>query len=757
MVRPKTKTNKMEGEKALLQIEGMDCAACAINIERNIRKMPGVKEANVSYATSKAFVIYEPGSLVREDIEKKIEALGFAVYKEKRAEETGTKVTRQEDAHDHEKMLRDAELQALKMRLLVAAVFTLPVVLLAFQDMLGVKYPDIVAANSALASFVFTTIVLIAGSQFFSRGIRGMINLMPSMDSLVALGVGAAYLYSVAVTFFGLQGYMYYETAALLLTFILFGKYLEAVAKGRTSEAIKKLIGLQPKTAIVVREGAEIEVPIEDVVVGDILVIKPGSKIPVDGIVIDGESYVDEAMVTGEPIPAAKRKGATVIGATINKIGSFRMRAEKVGQNTMLAQIIKLVEEAQSSKAPIQKLADVVSAYFVPAVFILAVAAFSYWYFLAGQGFVFALTAFIATLIIACPCALGLATPTAIMMGTGKGAEAGILIKNAEALETAEKINMVVFDKTGTLTKGKPDVTDVIAEKDMHADDVLVMAAIAERRSEHPLAEAVVKYALAKGLKVPEPDKFVSITGKGVAATYRKSAILVGNQRLMESEKIAMRKWRQQIESLENEGKTTVVVAYHGHVLGIMAIADKIKENSNEAVKQLHAAGIETSMITGDNERTARAIAKQAGIETVFANVLPADKEKQVRALQAKGKKVAFVGDGINDAPALAAADLGIALGSGTDVAIESGEIVLVKDDLRDVPRAIRLSRYTMNKIKQNLFWAFVYNVVGIPIAMGILYPFYGFMLNPIIAGAAMAFSSISVVTNSLTMRWLKP
>jgi Cu+-exporting ATPase len=577
------------------------------------------------------------------------------------------------------------------------------------------------------------------------------------MDTLVSIGVGSAYLYSLYVTFaiwsgspaYGM-GNLYYEVAGFLLTFILLGKYFEAVAKGRTSEAIKKLMGLQAKTAVVVRDGQEIEVKIDEVYVGDVVVVKPGGKVPVDGTVIEGHSSVDESMVSGESIPVEKQAGDKVIGATINKTGAFKFKAEKIGKDTFLAQVIRLVEEAQGSKAPVEELADKISAVFVPAVVVIGLASFIIW-MLVGQGFVFALTTFIAVLIIACPCALGLATPTAVMVGTGLGAEHGILIKNAEALQKAAQLKVIVFDKTGTLTKGEPEVTDLTNK------DLLLYAAVAEKRSEHPLAEAIVKKAQAEGINVPDPESFNSISGKGVEAKLKGETILLGNRLLMREKGIAFADKENMLNELEAQGKTVMLVAKNNSLLGLIAVADTLKQYSKEAVAELHGMGREVVMITGDNKRTGEAIAKQVGIGRVLAEVLPQDKADNIKKLQAEGKKVAMVGDGINDAPALAQADIGIAIGTGTDVAIETGEIVLVKDDLRDVVTAIDLSNYSMLKIKQNLFWAFIYNSLGIPIAAGILYPFTGFLLNPIIAGAAMAFSSVSVVTNSLLMKRFKP
>ncbi|MEW5996368.1 MAG: heavy metal translocating P-type ATPase [Candidatus Micrarchaeota archaeon] len=737
---------KVDGtEKMSLHVLGMSSLHCSNIVEGALKRLAGVAKVELNFTLEKADVFYDPKKLDFDKIRKAIVNAGYDAEKWVEGEEV-----------DREKAAREREIKDYKTRLAVAAIFAIPTVLLALQEMLGLRYPELIEQNTALLQFVFATPAIIAGSQFFTRGARALINLMPTMDSLVGIGVGAAYVYSIGVTFFGLEGYLYYEIAAVLIAFLLLGRLLEAVAKGRTSEAIKRLIGLQAKTARVIRKGEEAEIPIEDVAIGDIVVIRPGEKIPVDGVVVEGESYVDEAMITGEPIPVGKRKGDEVIGATINKTGSFRMRAEKVGKDTMLAQIIKLVEEAQGSKAPIQRLADLVSAYFVPAVLGLGLLAAGYWYFVAGQPFIFALTIFITTLIIACPCALGLATPTAVMMGTGKGAEQGVLFKSAKALETAHKMRMVIFDKTGTLTKGKPEVTDIVPVG-MKEEELLKLAAIAEKNSEHPLGEAIVNRAKERKIAVPEPEKFNSIPGHGVEISYKGRKVLIGNRKLMQKRKIAYEGLEGKLMGLENKGKTAMLVAVGGKAAGIIAVADTLKEHSREAVKLLHRQGLKVAMITGDNERTAKAIAGQVGIDRVLAEVLPEEKEKEVKKLQNEGLKVSFVGDGINDAPALAASDIGIAIGSGTDVAIESGDIVLIKDDLRDVVKAFDISAYTMKKIKQNLFWAFIYNIIGIPVAMGVLYPFMGFLLNPVIAGAAMAFSSVSVVSNSLLMRGYKP
>ena len=753
--------------KMTIPISGMDCASCAMNIERRLKRLKGVESATVNFATSKATVEYDEGKTGPDEFRDVIEGLGFRadISREapgkSRAGGRGEEMEWPAEAADRERLEREKEVKELASRLTYSVLLTIPVVLLALPEMLkgvvALEYPEFFMKNMAALQFFLMTPVLYINREFFTRGFRGLINRIPGMDSLVALGVGTAYVYSVAVGFGFIQGNVYYETAALLLTFIVLGKYLEAIARGKTSEAIKRLMGLQPRTALVIRSGKEMEIAIKEVVVGDVIIVKPGDKIPVDGMVVDGASSVDESMITGESMPVHKTKGDIVIGATINKTGSFRFRATKVGSDTMLAQIIKLVEDAQGSKAPIQRLADLVAGYFVQAVILLALAASAYWWLFAGQSFVFAMTILVSTLIIACPCAMGLATPTAVMIGTGKGAENGVLFKDAESLEILHKADIVIFDKTGTITNGDATVTDIVAFG-MTKDELLRIAASAENSSEHHIAQAIVRMAKQRKLKIGEPKAFRAIPGYGITATFGKNRVLIGNLALMKKGRVHVKEGiSAAIYEFEEQGKTTVVVAAEDELIGIIAVADTIKENSREAVAMLRKMGYGTAMITGDNERTAMAIAKQAGIDRVLAHVLPEDKAAEVKRLQKEGKKVVFVGDGINDAPALAQADVGVAIGSGTDVAVESGEVVLVKSDLRDLVKAMELSRYALGKIKQNLFWAFGYNAIAIPVAMGILYPFNGFLLSPVIAGAAMAFSSISVVTNSLTMRGWKP
>ena len=812
-------------EKITLSITGMHCATCALSIDRALKSLPGVYGARVNFASEKAYVEYDPAKISRKKIEDIIEKTGYSVVRgedsgtgvktldlkvigmdnphrvgtvnsalsrlngiiskelyvnekarikynsdlidsdsiKKAIQEVGYKPI-EEPTIDMEKKAREREIKNLKLRFKIASVLAVPLFYFAMAPHIGIPIPLFAVENAAIIQFILTTPIIITGSMFYTRGIIAVIKTKtPNMDTLVAIGTGSAYLYSLAVSILiwtGNPGYgmhdLYYEVAGLLITFILLGKMFEAIAKGKTSEAIKKLMKLQPKTATVVRGKEEVKIPVDDVMQGDIVIVKPGERIPVDGVVIEGHSSVDESMITGESIPVEKSKGSEVIGAALNKTGFFKFKATRVGKDTALAQIIKLVEDAQGSKAPIEKLADRVSAYFVPAVILIGFFAFIVWYLL-GMGFVFALTAFIAVLIISCPCALGLATPTAVMVGTGLGAENGILIKSAESLEIAHKIDTIVFDKTGTLTKGKPEVVNIISIPDSSKKEILKYAAIAEKRSEHPLGDAIISRAKKEKIEILDADSFNSITGKGVWAEYNGMNILLGNRKLMKDKDINLDKIEETLQKLEEEGKTAMILAINKKIIGIIGVADTLKENSKEAVAAIHKMGKEVIMITGDNERTGRAIARQLGIDSVLAEVLPGDKAREVKKLQAEGKKVAMVGDGINDAPALAQADLGIAIGSGTEVAIESADIVLIKEDLRDVVTAMDLSRYTMNKIKQNLFWAFVYNSIGIPVAAGILYPFTGFLLSPIIAGAAMAFSSVSVVTNSLLMKRYKP
>ena len=748
-----------------LHVKGMHCASCVLKVEKAIKKVQNVKEANVNLATEKATVNYE-GNLDLNQIKKEVQKVGYDIelpnekYNHKMQGMQGHDMYGME-GHDHAAMVKEQEIKELKNKFIIGAILSVFILLGTYQEFL--PFLSFIPRNSMFIILLLLTIPVqfYAGLMFHKNALRGLKHFNFDMDSLVSIGTNAAFLYSLFVILFpnffsgtSLQAEVYFDTAAIIITLIILGRYLEAKARSRTSLAIKKLIGLQAKTATVIRNNKEIKIPIEEVKLNDVLLIKPGEKIPTDGIVIFGYSSVDESMVTGESIPVEKNIKDVVIGGTINKNGVLRIKATKIGKDTMLAQIIKLVEEAQGSKAPIQRLADKIASIFVPIVVIIAILTFLIWYFFGPDpAFNHALLNFVAVLIIACPCAMGLATPTAIMVGTGKGAETGILIKDAAALEMAHKVNTIIFDKTGTLTKGKPEVTNILALNNFNEKDVLFYSAISEKNSEHPLAEAILNYSKKLKLKIPSPSKFENIPGHGIKAYLRGKTILNGNRRLMEINKINIAQYENLLTKFEDEGKTAMFVAVNKKIIGIIAVADTLKENSKEAVQELEKLGKEIYMITGDNERTGKAIASQLGIKMVLANVLPHEKSAKVKELQAKGKIVATVGDGINDAPMLAQADLGIAIGSGTDVALETGSIVLVKNDLRDVVKSIKLSKFTLKKIKQNLFWAFIYNILGIPIAAGVLYPFFGFLLNPIIAAGAMAFSSVSVVSNSLLMR----
>jgi Cu+-exporting ATPase len=651
---------------------------------------------------------------------------------------------------------KEDEIAYWRKRLIVAAVFGLPLAYLAMAHWFGLPGPMLSDRAQVVLQLILATPVMFASWAFFQNGIPALLWRTPNMDTLVAIGTLTAYVYSIVVgvfTFLGQKvGELYFEIAGILLLFIILGNYLEAITKGRTGEAIKKLLGLQAKTAIVVRKGKEIEIPIDDVRVDDLVVVKPGGKIPVDGTVVEGHSSVDESMITGESIPVEKRKGDVVIGATLNKTGSFTFKANKVGKDTVLAQIVKLVEEAQASKAPIQELADRVSYYFVPAVIGIGILSFLAWTLL-GYDVQFSLTAFVAVLIIACPCAIGLATPTAIMVGTGFGAERGVLFKNAAALQATRELDTVVFDKTGTLTRGEPELTDIISFSKYTKDQILQFAAALEKKSEHPLAEAILKAAKAK-VSIPAVTGFKAVEGKGVQGIVTGKLARLGNRAMVHG--LDAKKAEPHLQRLEHQGKTAMLLAVGENVAGVIGVADTLKEYSKAAVQELQALDKKVILLTGDNERTAKAIAQQVGITEIIAGVLPAQKVAKIKELQKQGK-VGMVGDGINDAPALTQADVGIAIGSGTDVAIESGDVVLIKEDLRDVVTAMRISSFTIRKIKQNLFWAFIYNIIGIPVAAGVLYPWTGWLLNPVIAGAAMAFSSVSVVTNSLMMRKLMP
>ena len=742
-----------------IPIQGMTCAACANRIEKAVSKLDGVQSAAVNFATEKATVKYTPSKVRLSEIKQAITKAGYIPL------EIDNK-----NAVDEDKVRKEKEIRTLWAKFIVSATFGIPLLYIAMASMVAwlnwplpdwlnpMQYPLVFA----LVQVALVIPIIIAGNKFYTVGYMAIFRRSPNMDSLIAIGTTAAVLYSLYSTyrislgdFMAMEG-LYFETAGVIITLILLGKSLEAVTKGKTSEAIKKLMGLAPKTAIVIQDGKEIEIPIEEVEVGDIILVKPGTKIPVDGEVTEGLTSVDESMLTGESMPVEKQIGDKVIGASINKNGSIRFKATKVGSDTALAQIIKLVEDAQGSKAPIAQMADIVSGYFVPIVFVIAVLAGLAW-FLTGQSVIFSLTIFIAVLVIACPCALGLATPTAIMVGTGKGAEYGILIKGGAALETTHKIKAIVFDKTGTLTEGKPEVTDIITIGSIERNRLLQLAASAEKGSEHPLGEAIVHGAEKEALELLKVEKFAAIPGHGIEVQIEGIPMLLGNRKLMLDRNIALNEVQDASDKLASEGKTPMYIAINGTIAGIIAVADVVKESSAKAIEKLHAMGIMVAMITGDNKRTAEAIAKQVGIDRVLAEVLPQDKANEVKKLQAEGIKVAMVGDGINDAPALAQADIGIAIGSGTDVAMESADIVLMRSDLMDVPTAIQLSKSTIRNIKQNLFWAFGYNVAGIPVAAGLLFIFGGPLLNPILAAAAMSLSSVSVLTNALRLKGFKP
>ncbi len=717
----------------------MHCASCAAIVNKALSKTEGVKEANVNFSTSKALVTFDEKKLDEKKLVQIVKGKGY-----------GAELIQDHEDPEKQAKLQSAEIKKVRDLFLTSLVFTVPAFIIGMVLMwFGVEVPY----KEYLLWLLATPVQFYVGWQFYKGTWHSLKNKTANMDTLIAVGTSAAYLYSVYVVLFAPQLGQYFETSAILITLVVLGKYLEAAAKGKTSEAIKKLIGLSPKIATVIRKGKEIRISVDDVVVGDIIVVKPGEKIPVDGKVVEGDSSVDESMITGESIPVEKKKGDKVIGGTINKHGSLRFVATKVGENTTLSHIIRLIEDAQGKKAPIQRFADVVSAYFVPIVIIIAIATFLVWHFALDKEFSFALITSVAVLVIACPCALGLATPTAIMVGTGKGAKHGILIKGGEALETAHKLSFVVFDKTGTITKGTPEVTDIIPLNKEKEEKILKIAASVEKPSEHPLAEAIVKKAKAGKIALGKVTAFKAIPGYGIKAKLNEKQYYFGNAKHMKENRIDVRKIGDKVRLLEEQGKTVMMLAENKKLIGIIAVADTIKQSSKEAVQKLEHMGVTVYMITGDNVRTARAIAKQAGIEHVFAEVLPDQKAGYVKTLQKKGK-VAMVGDGINDAPALAQADIGIAMGSGTDVAMETGNIVLMRNDLLDVPKAIRLSKVTMSKIKQNMFWALFYNVLGIPIAAGILYPATGWLLSPIIAGGAMALSSVSVVTNSLMLKY---
>lgn len=745
----------MGNKKTVLKISGMHCASCAANIENTLKKETGVNSANVNFASEKLYVEFNADQTSIDKIKKAIEKSGYSGTEENPDEKMSS-----HDHHDHIKTTPDEAAQ-LKKRFIYALIFSLPIIYIASSEMLGLPTPKISVNYEIVIQLILATLVITASFDIWKNGFKRLWHLSPDMDSLIFIGTSVAYIYSLFISILMFlkietQAHLYYESVAMILVFISLGKYLEAVTKGKTSEAIKKLIGLQPKEATVIRNNVEIKIPISQVIVGDIILVKPGQKIPVDGIVIEGYSGVDEKTITGESIPVEKKEGDEIIGATVNKTGVLKFRATRVGANTMLSQIIKIVDEAMGSKAPIQFLADKVSFYFVPAVIGIAILAFVIW-LLFGSSLPFALTIMVTILIIACPCALGLATPTAVMMGTGIAAKNGILIKSGKALEIARKINVVVFDKTGTITQGEPSVTDIITIKNNIPNKmILQIAASVEKNSEHPLAQAIVNKAQEKETTLLEAKNFEALPGYGVTVELEDKKIFFGTRKLMKENGIDVNSIEEQMIALENQGKTAMLLAQDKEIIGIIAVADTLKKHSKEAITLLHKMNKKVAILTGDNKRVGQAIADQVGADYVLAEVLPQEKSAEIKKLQDQGNVVAMVGDGINDAPALAQADLGIALGSGTDVAMETGEIVLIKDDLRDVVTAIDLSNYTLTKIKQNLFWAFFYNIVGIPIAAGILYPFTGWLLSPPIAAMAMAFSSVSVILNALSMKRYK-
>lgn len=728
-------------------IKGMHCASCVRLIERAVGKVMGVNKANVNLATEQLTVAFNKDECSPEKIASAVESAGYKAIINENVEQ---------DSQRQDKL---KELENLKIKVITSLFLGGLIVWGSFPFLMNFSpYP----LQNFWVQLVLGSIVQFwPGLEFYRAAIPAFKNRTANMDTLVAIGTTAAYLYSVAVTVFpsvfeglGIEPMPYFDVAAVVIGLILLGRYFEAKAKLGTSDAIKKLLGLAPKTARVIRNNQEIDAPLSEVVVGDLVRVRPGEKIPVDGVISEGQSSVDESMVTGESIPVDKNKGDIVIGATINKSGSFVFKASKIGSETMLSQIIKLVQEAQGSKAPIQRIADTISAYFVPIVIMLAIATFAIWYiFGPTPAFLFALLNSIAVLIIACPCAMGLATPTAIMVGTGRGAEKGILIKDAESLEIAHKVNTVIFDKTGTLTVGKPQVTDIIPFAKNKEKDIIQIASSLEKGSEHSLAEAILKKAESLNVDFIGTTAFKAVAGFGIEGKIKDRKYIFGNLKLMDKENIKTVNFKEQVEELESQGKTVMILADEKNVLGLIAVADTLKESAREGVKALQDKKIEVVMITGDNQRAAEAIAKQAGIKRVLAEVLPQDKESEVRKIQNEGKIVAMVGDGINDAPALATANIGVAMGSGTDVAIEAAGITLVNKDLRSVAHAIELSKKTMRTIKMNLFWAFGYNVILIPVAMGILYPIWGILMNPIFASAAMAMSSISVVGNSLLLK----
>ena len=741
-------------KKASLPIQGLSCASCVNKVQTALNQISGVMEATVNFATETATVEYFPGTVSVAELVKTIEELGYQV----------PEVVESQDPVDREKKAREKAFRLLKSKFIIGLCLVLPIMLLVHWENVGLSQlmPLSKTTNFILQMLFQIPIQFWVGMQFYRGAWLALKHKSSDMNTLIAVGTSAAFIYSVMVTFFpaifsaeGLVAEVYFDTAGVIIVLILLGRLLEARAKGQTSEAIKKLIGLQAKTARVIREGKEQEIPVEDVIIGDIVMVRPGEKIPVDGVMVEGSSSVDESMVTGESIPIEKKIGDEIIGVTINKTGSFKFEATKVGKDTMLAQIINMVQDAQGSKPPIARLADIIASYFVPVVMVVAALTFLIWFiFGPAPSLTYALLNFVAVMIIACPCALGLATPTSIMVGTGKGAESGVLIRGGEALETAHKLNAIVLDKTGTITKGEPSVTDIIlASSEYSKDDLLRIAASAEKGSEHPLGEAIVNEAQRKEIELISPKEFIAIPGYGIETVIDNKNILLGNDKLMLEKGIDLSKMEQDAMTLSKEGKTPMFISIDGQMGGIIAVADTVKETSQAAIAALQKLGLEVIMLTGDNKRTAEAIAAKVGVDRVVAEVLPDQKADEVKKLQNEGKKVGMVGDGINDAPALVQADVGIAIGTGTDIAIESSDITLISGDLTGVVTAIALSKATIRNIKQNLFWAFAYNTILIPVAAGVLFPFFGILLNPMFAAAAMGLSSVTVVTNALRLR----
>ena len=735
-------------DKAVLKIGGMTCAMCVKAIEDVLNKLDGISEVTVNLGAEKAYVTYNADQVSIEDMKNAIEDLGYQFLG-----------LEGEESQELEEEIRQKDLRSKKYRIIVGFGVSLPLMAMMLLGIPAPFYMPYFMLAVSIIPFIYVSYPI------FSAAFRSLRNRTLDMDVMYSLGIGVAFVSSILGTFSIIltPEFMFYETALMLAAFLTLGRYLEARAKGRTSTAIKKLIGLQPQNAIVIQDGEEREVPIQDVKVGNLLLVKPGEKIPADGKVFDGESYVDESMITGEPVPAFKDKGKEVVGGTLNKNGVLKFKATRVGKDTVLSQIIRLVDQAQGSKPPVQRIADKAVTYFIPTVLTVAIVSFVVWYFLLGSTLLFGLTVLISILVVACPCALGLATPTAVTVGIGRGAELGILIKEGESLEVSEKINTILFDKTGTLTQGSPEVTDVVVfseneENGLTEEQVLLWAASVERNSQHPIAEAILIKSRQDGIELKEATKFDTIGGKGVIAQLDNKQILIGNRALFADKNIVLEvKVEESLSKLENEGKTAIIVGQDDKIKGLIAVADSIKQTTALAVQELEKMGLETVMITGDNSKTAQAVANQIGISKVLSEVLPYEKAQEVSKIQSEGKKVAFVGDGINDAPALAQADVGIAIGSGTDVAIESGEIVLINNEPIDAVASIQLSRKVMGRIKLNIFWAFAYNIILIPVAAGLLYPSFGITFRPEYAGLAMALSSVTVVSLSLLLKGYVP